>query len=163
MGFRKPFSVYKVYTDGSCTNKGKQRVGGIGAAITLDNELLSEISEARVVKCSNSAEILAALEGVKKVVNDFNTKNLKQIIVYSDSTYVVNTINNWMYRWKKFSFCYSKWNTNKRPNSDVISELYDIASKYKIKAVWVKGHSGCDFNEHANNLANIARENYYDG
>ena len=66
-------------------------------------------------------EITAVLEGIKAL------KQSCEVTVYTDSQYVVNTINK---GWKR-----SK-------NTDLWNLLDIEIKKHKVMFVWVKGHNG---------------------
>ena len=67
----------------------------------------------------------------------FNNNTYSKCIIYSDSQYVINTINN-------------NWKRNK--NNDLWEQLDSLISS-NIKFVWVKGHDGNEMNEKADKLA----------
>lgn len=70
-------------------------------------------------------------------------------IIYSDSAYCVNLINDWMYKWQQ-----NGW---KRPkdqevkNLDIIKEIYSLANLAEIRKI--PGHSGIKWNEYVDKLA----------
>ena len=72
----------------------------------------------------------------------------------TDSKYVKNGINDWIFNWKK-----NGWRTaSKKPvkNRDLWQELDQLVQNYNINWKWVKGHSGNIGNERADELANEA-------
>ena len=73
--------------------------------------------------------------------------------LYSDSSYVLKGITDWMPNWKKRG-----WKTAaKTPvkNEDLWRKLDELITKHKIEWIWVKGHSGNEGNERADALANL--------
>ena len=93
-------------------------------------------------------EIVAAIEAIKLV------KEESDIIIYTDSKYLMNGINIWIHSWKK-----NNWKTsgNKNvKNVDLWKAIDELNSKHSIKWNWVKGHSGNPGNEMADDLANFA-------
>ena len=63
-----------------------------------------------------------------------------EIKVYSDSKYVVDSINkNWVLNWQK-----NNWmkKNKKVPNSDLWYTLLNLMKNHKINFIWVRGHSG---------------------
>ena len=72
-------------------------------------------------------------------------KNPEIITIYSDSQYVVNSINkNWIDKW------ISEKDESKK-NMDLWTQVCELLQFHTVKCVWVKGH---DINE-MNNLADI--------
>ena len=83
-------------------------------------------------------------------------------IVYSDSAYCVNTLNEWMFSWAKKGWIKSD---KKVPeNLDLIQAYYDwYKLGYRIDLRKVKGHAGNEWNELADQLATgyISEEEAY--
>jgi ribonuclease HI len=94
-------------------------------------------------------ELTAMIEALKLV------KNKKiETEVYSDSAYIVNCINlKWYEKWKT-----NNWKNSKKDpvkNKELWIELIDLIESFdKIKIIKVKGHSGIELNEKADELAN---------
>ena len=81
---------------------------------------------------------------------------LKQILIYTDSTYVKNGITKWIHAWKN-----KNWKTaNKKPvkNKKLWQQLDEAIKQHDVTWEWVKGHSGHPQNEKADELANKAIE-----
>ena len=117
-----------IYTDGACI--GNPGPGGWGVVILNENDN-QFLSGGEKNTTNNRMEIMAVIEGLKNVEST-------DLTVYSDSTYVINTITK---GWKK----------NK--NQDLWEILEKLVSEKKVKWKWVKGHSGNEFNEKADQLA----------
>ena len=136
--------VVDVFTDGAC--KGNPGVGGWGAL--LRSGLHSrEIYGGEVATTNNRMELMAvirALEALKKPC---------RVRVHTDSQYVQLGISKWIHGWKK-----NGWRTaDKKPvkNAELWQELDRLAASHDIEWLWVKGHSGHDGNERADELANL--------
>jgi ribonuclease HI len=74
------------------------------------------------------------------------------VLLYTDSTYVMDGINKWMPNWKKRG-----WKTSaKKPvkNQDLWMELDEAIVPHDIEWHWVRGHTGVPGNEEADELAN---------
>ena len=83
-------------------------------------------------------------------------------IVYSDSAYCVNTLNEWMFGWARKGWIKSD---KKVPeNLDLIQAYYDWYKRgYRIDLRKIKGHAGNEWNELADQLATgyISEEEAY--
>ena len=70
----------------------------------------------------------------------------------TDSVYVRDGVTKWIHGWRK-----NGWRTaDKKPvkNADLWQRLDEAVKKHKINWHWVKGHSGNQGNERADQLAN---------
>ena len=119
-----------IYTDGACL--GNPGPGG-WAAIIVENGTQRQLHGRDVQTTNNRMEILATIKGIA------DTTTGQEITVYSDSTYVINTMTR---NWKR------------NANKDLWEELDTEAGKRQVSWQWVKGHSGHPFNEAADKLAN---------
>ena len=73
-------------------------------------------------------------------------------VVYSDSSYCVNTFNEWMFNWANNGWIKSDKKTPE--NLDLIKAYYDHYNKgYRIDLQKIKGHAGHIWNELADKLA----------
>ena len=132
----------EIYCDGAALNNGcKNSIASYGIVILLiENgniigwKQYSGICEP-VNSTNNYAEITAALVGLKKI-----TDKTIPVKVYSDSQYLVQTIN-------------SNWNIN--ANKELWEKLFEeIRTFDSVEFIKVKGHGGNKYNEIADNLAN---------
>jgi len=95
---------------------------------------------------NNRMELKAAIEALNALNGSRN------VILHTDSKYVMDGINSWMENWKKRG-----WKTsNKKPvkNQDLWQALDEAVGRHEIKWKWVKGHTGVPGNEVADELAN---------
>ena len=93
---------------------------------------------------NNRMELTAAIEALNAL------KRPSKVLLYTDSKYVMDGINEWLANWKK-----RDWKTaNKKPvkNQDLWMALDEARSRHDITWQWVKGHSGNDGNEEADAL-----------
>ena len=75
-----------------------------------------------------------------------------QVVLTTDSKYVMDGITQWMANWKKRG-----WKTaSKQPvkNVDLWQRLDAAVQRHDVDWQWVKGHSGHPGNERADALAN---------
>jgi ribonuclease HI len=96
---------------------------------------------------NNRMELTAAIEALNAL------KGRSNVILYTDSKYVMDGINDWMSNWKKRG-----WKTSaKKPvkNKDLWQALDEAILRHDIDWRWVKGHDGNPGNERADELANF--------
>lgn len=137
------------YTDGS--SKGNPGPGGYGV---VEYDIKSNIifyiySEYFKNVTNNQMELKAILHVIKLAAADKENSYL----VYSDSAYAVNSINNWIYDWARNGWVNSK----KKPveNLDLMQEIYKYV-EFPMKNVTLKkidGHKGILGNELADAFA----------
>lgn len=133
------------YTDGSC--RGNPGPGGFGCVgLNEDNKVVFCTSDSSDSTTNNREELKAILY-ILKTFGGTNTPT-----VYSDSSYCVNTYNNWMFNWANNGWIKSD---KKVPeNLDIIKEYYNLIKKgYSINLNLIRGHKGILGNEIADKLA----------
>ena len=124
--------MIKIFTDGACSvNPG---IGGWGAIIIFDSGEEKEISGAELETTNNRMEITAVIKSLE--LKELNIED--KVKIYSDSTYVINTITK---NWKR------------NANNDLWDKLDNLLEKRIVEWEWVKGHSGNKYNEIADKLA----------
>lgn len=136
-----------IYTDGA--SRGNPGLGGWGAVILVDGYAM-EIAGGVKKATNNQMELQAVLA----VLSDSGAKAHKgPIVVYSDSTYVVNGLNSWIYGWEKKGWI----TTAKTPveNKDIWVKLLVLLKEYgkRLSIEKVKGHAGDLYNERCDELA----------
>ena len=132
-----------IYTDGAC--RGNPGPGGWGVLIKY-GELSKQLYGGDISTTNNKMELTAAIMALKEI------KEPCEIILYTDSKYVLQGIEEWIHNWKKRG-----WRSaNKKPvkNIELWKELDELRDEHNIKWNWVKGHSGDPGNETADMLAN---------
>lgn len=137
----------RIFTDGACSdNPGP---GGWSAVFNLHDDI-KIISGYELETTNNRMELLAAVNSITFALK----KGFDEIEVHSDSSYVVNAINNnWLNVWVKKEWKNAKGENVK--NRDLWETLLELIKKEKveIKFFKVKGHSGNTFNELADRRA----------
>ena len=153
--------------DGSIAgSKGDTAVGGIGVVIAgcgMEPEVMVAFSKRYEgptrVECpeqvtNNRMELRALLCGLSYFMAAYDDTHECGLVVISDSQYVVKGISEYMPRWIRRG-----WTNNEgRPikNQDLwryLNELLDDERCPDIVWKHVKGHSGVDLNEMADDLA----------
>jgi ribonuclease HI len=133
-----------IYTDGAC--RGNPGPGGWGVLLQYKGKI-KELYGGEQDSTNNRMELMAAIQGLETLSRGCN------VLLYTDSKYVLQGITEWMPNWKKRG-----WKTvAKKPvkNEDLWRELDSAIQKHKINWQWVKGHSGDAGNERADTLANL--------
>ena len=139
-----------IYTDGACS--GNPGPGGY-AAILIYNGIEKEISGGQKDTTNNKMELLGVIEGLKML------KEKCKVNLYSDSAYVVNSINNgWVLAWKKNNWI--KSDKSKAKNIDLWEELLQLIDFHKVTFIKVKGHSDNVYNNRCDKLAVLERDKY---
>ena len=133
----------EIYTDGACS--GNPGAGGWGAILRY-GDVEKELSGGETETTNNRMELTAVIEALKALKKPCN------IVLYTDSRYVMDGVNSWLPNWKQ-----NGWRTaNKKTpvkNTDLWQLLESQLEKHKIKWVWVKGHNGHPENERVDKLA----------
>ena len=128
-----------IYTDGSA--KGNPGNGGYGI-VMMSGDHRRELQQGFKFTTNNRMELLAviiALESVKK--------EKSEITVYSDSKYVIDSVEKkWVFGWENKNF-------NKKKNPDLWIRFLKIYRKQKVSFIWVKGHANNKENERCDVLA----------
>ena len=141
----KNIEPVEIYTDGAC--RGNPGSGGWGCII-FENGNEKEIRGYKAQTTNNRMELTAVIEALKSTTGD------NPIVIYTDSKYVMDGINQWIVRWKKNGWMTAAKKTVK--NKDLWLFLDELICSRKINWVWVKGHAGNQGNERADYLANLA-------
>jgi ribonuclease HI len=141
-----------IFTDGACS--GNPGPGGYGAILKFGNKI-KEISGHQVKSTNNRMELTAVIEALKQLKRPCNVR------VFSDSSYVVKGMTEWVPAWIN-----RKWmNSQKKPvlNRDLWELLLHLSEPHNIEWIWLKGHHGHRENERCDELArNAIRESYGD-
>ena len=132
-----------IYTDGAC--RGNPGPGGWGVLIEY-GELSKQLYGGDASSTNNKMELTAAIMALREI------KEPCEVILYTDSKYVINGIEDWIHNWKKRGWIGS--NKKSVKNIELWKELDKLRHEHTIKWNWVKGHSGDPGNETADMLAN---------
>lgn len=144
--------MIEIYVDGSCSGNGEEKnFGGMGIVLVKDGKVVKEYSIADFNTTNNRAEMKAVIYAIN-IAKILNKTDPREILIYSDSAYVVQTVNQWMFNWASKGW---KKADNKEPeNLDLVKSLYQLMQfERAIKVVKIKGHNGHEFNELADDLA----------
>jgi len=134
-----------MYTDGACS--GNPGPGG-WAAVMTSGKHRKELSGGERETTNNRMEMMAIIRGAEAL------KKGCSVDIYTDSTYVMKGMTEWLEDWKARG-----WRTaSKQPvkNVDLWQRLEKVLDRHEVKWFWVKGHSGVPENERADELARKA-------
>jgi len=136
-----------LYSDGS--SLGNPGNGGWGTILKY-KDITKELSGAVQNTTNNQMELLGVIKGLEALKEPCN------VTIVSDSSYVVNAINQWLSNWQKNNFK----TASKKPvkNYELWQQYLEVAKPHNIKAVWVKGHNGHIENERCDYLARTQAE-----
>ena len=96
---------------------------------------------------NNRMELMAAIKALEAIKPGFKGKTT----LWTDSTYVMKGITEWIHGWKRRGWKKS----DKKPviNADLWKVLDVLNAERDVTWKWVKGHAGVDGNERADELA----------
>lgn len=128
-----------IFTDGA--SSGNPGPGGYGVVMKC-GPIVKELSGGFACTTNNRMELLAVIVALESV----RWQNA-EIHVTSDSSYVVNAINeNWIEGWKRRGFAKVK-------NADLWLRFLQVYGRHRVAFHWIKGHAGHPENERCDALA----------
>ena len=134
-----------IYTDGS--SRGNPGKGGYGA-ILMWKGVEKELSGGFRLTTNNRMELMSVIVALESLNRDG-----LNIVVYSDSQYVVKAVNEgWLKNWIRTNFKGGK------KNSDLWLRYHELAQKHNVTFVWVKGHDSNPYNNRCDELATAAAD-----
>jgi ribonuclease HI len=133
----------EIFTDGAC--RGNPGPGGWGALLRYGKHE-KQLYGGEASTTNNRMELTAAIMALEALSRPC------KVDLTTDSEYVRKGITEWIENWKKRGWK----NAAKKPvkNIDLWQRLDAARAKHQIDWHWVKGHSGHDENELADQLAN---------
>jgi len=133
-----------IYTDGACS--GNPGPGGWGALL-IYGKSEKELYGGQIETTNNRMELMATIKALEAIKTGYDAP----ITLWTDSTYVLKGITEWIIGWKKRGWKKS----DKKPvlNADLWQELDVLNAQLNIDWKWVKGHAGIEGNERADALA----------
>lgn len=143
----EPTQQVVIYTDGACS--GNPGPGGWGVWLRY-GEHERELFGGEKETTNNRMELMAAIQALEAL------RRPMPVVVHTDSSYVRNGITSWVAGWKKRG-----WQTSaKKPvkNVDLWQRLDAARERHEVEWRWVRGHSGDEGNERADELARRGRD-----
>ncbi|MDX5412849.1 MAG: ribonuclease HI [Rhodobacterales bacterium] len=140
-------SELHVYTDGACSAE----TGGFGFVVvnpTTGQHIPVGQGPYRDTT-NNQMEMMAVIAAMRFIHKRIGASNL---LIYSDSKYVINGITSWIHNWKR-----NGWFTSDRKlvkNAALWKDMEAARDLHQItRFEWVRGHDGNKYNEMADQLA----------
>ncbi len=136
-----------VFTDGAA--KGNPGPGGWGAVVVTPDQHVTELGGGAPHTTNNKMELSGAIAALRFVAD-----RPGPVAIYTDSTYVIQGITQWVWGWRKRG-----WKTAQGTdvlNRDLWEELSSVVGARARGAVdwrWVRGHIGTPGNERADAIS----------
>jgi len=128
-----------IYTDGAAS--GNPGPGGYGVVL-MSGKHRKEMSEGFRLTTNNRMELLAVIVALETLKVQGS-----KVKIYTDSKYVVDSVNNrWVFDWERKDF-------KKKKNPDLWKRFLKIYPKHHIQFIWIKGHANITENERCDVLA----------
>lgn len=141
----------ELYCDGACL--GNPGPGGWGylLRVRLDSGVQEKEGSGPAPDTTNNRmELMAAIRGLEALTKPC------QVLLQSDSQYVVKGIQTWLRDWKRRGW--KKADGKPVMNADLWQALDAELARHQVEARWVKGHAGHAENERVDRLANEAAQ-----
>ena len=121
-----------------------------GFVVYVDNELCGKAASYYTRCTNNFAELTAMRDALKFISED---KEESPSTIFTDSAYVCNGVNGYMYNWYRNSTILN------RPNGELWNEIYGLMRSmkdryYSVSIEKVKGHSDVEGNNIVDALVN---------
>jgi len=133
-----------IHSDGAC--RGNPGPGGWGALLAWKGHQ-RRLHGGEAETTNNRMELTAAISALEAL------KKPSDVDLYTDSTYVLKGLTEWMPGWKRRG-----WRTaDGKPvkNQDLWQRLDAASATHRVSWHWVRGHNGDPGNEEADRLANL--------
>jgi len=131
-----------IFTDGSSLNNQKKgnRRGGVGVFFG-DNDTRNisiPLKESDNNKVTNQVtELLACIKGIE-TINSTSESSDCQVVIYTDSMYVVNMMTKWAINWEKNNW--TKSDGKIVDNLELVKKLYSYSQIGNILFKHVRSH-----------------------
>lgn len=136
-----------VFTDGAA--KGNPGPGGWGVVIVAPDGHVTELGGGSPHTTNNRMELSGAIAALDRVA-----ATTTPIAIYTDSSYVINGIKEWIWSWQRRG-----WKTATGSdvlNRDLWEQLFELVMARGRRTIdwrWVKGHDGTPGNERADEIS----------
>jgi ribonuclease HI len=153
-----------IFTDGA--SKGNPGPGGYGAVVVYPEVLSKGLTDRQVIELggydkhttNNRMELSGAVSALEEIRQRCMSTDV-EIIIYTDSKYLINGMTGWIFGWQK-----NDWKKRKVLsdgtvelsevlNQDLWKRLVDLSKEKKIAWNYVGGHVGIIGNERCDEIA----------
>jgi ribonuclease HI len=142
--------VVELWTDGACS--GNPGPGGWGA-ILIWNGHERELSGGEADTTNNRMELMSVIMGLAAITRPMD------VVINTDSAYVEQAFTKgWLELWQQ-----NGWRTASKQavkNQDLWQRLAEEAARHNVSFQRVRGHTGVEMNERADQLAVAERDRY---
>lgn len=151
----------EIFVDGGVRGNGKETsVGSWAFTAKYEHEdgtdRYIERNEASRDTTNNIMELKACVEALKAMRNP-----KVPVRIHSDSAYVVNGMNDWVFGWERNGWKKGKKKNEKIANLEIWQELHALRNSFAICSfVKVKGHADNEGNNRADALVNEAMDDF---
>lgn len=142
------FKSIVVFTDGACT--GNPGPGGWAAIVATPDGTVREFGGGEDQTTNNRMELM----GTIKALRSFRAPPESPISLYTDSTYVIRGITQWIWGWRKRGWKNAEG--GEVSNRDLWEDLLREVMRLKptpIEWLYVRGHTGVPGNERCDEIA----------
>ena len=156
--------ILKVYTDGACSNNGKENAKA-GFGVYFGENDSRNISKRVIGKQTNNVAELSAIIEVFSILKD-EIKMYEKIIIYSDSKIAIGWCTTTGEKYAKRNWGQTQTGKPKRgrkiPNVNLIKSAYELMlNNLNVSLEYIKAHTGLIDenslgNEGADRLANLS-------
>jgi ribonuclease HI len=153
----KSGDLVAIYADESCIGNGRDgdNPGGAGGLIEWHDPRSNEVTRcdywiSEPATTNNRMALRSVIEAFRAISRSGNSY---RVVFTSDSSYIVNGLNEWLQKWKA-----QGWKKKGGPilNLELWKEVESVVSSHEYQGRWVGGHAGHPQNEYANFLATRA-------
>lgn len=137
-------SAILVFTDGA--SSGNPGPGGWGVIISSPDGKVLEMGGGEAKVTNNQMELMGAIQALRRI-----GKTPHEIHVFTDSTYVIRGITQWIWGWRKRGWISAEG----KPvaNEELWKTLANCTAQNQVHWHYVKGHSGIPGNERTDEIA----------
>ena len=132
-----------IFTDGAVPNNQKigNRKGGVGVFFGIDDprNISFGMKESSILKVTNQVcELTACIMALETLISTEKIGK-KDIIICTDSMYIINSITEWAKNWEKNNW--KKSDNKPIQNDNLIKKLYYMSRNLNVKFKHVKAHT----------------------
>ncbi len=136
-----------IHTDGACS--GNPGPGGWGTIVCFPDGKVRELGGSESQTTNNKMELEAVISGLH-----FVRAEKMDILVFTDSTYVIRGITQWIWGWMKRGWR----NSQDEPVANIeqwkqLQKIVEDRGRQKIQWHYVRGHQGTPGNERCDQIA----------